>query len=128
MVHRGLTSLLVAFVVAASGLGGAALHLCGMEGAVRSTCCCDKSEGEQPPLQIKRADECCGALLPQGEHPPAASSHDIRVESPLLFAAVVASPEFSTAVRGNACFLPYVRGPPPQHGPPLFIQHCSFLN
>lgn len=128
MVHRSLTSLLVAFVVAASGLGGAALHLCSMEGAVRSTCCCHQSEREQPPLQIKRADECCGVLLPQGEHPLAASAHDIRIESPLLFAAIVAAPELRKAAFGNACLLPSVRGPPSQHGPPLFIQHCSFLN
>ncbi|MDH3201062.1 MAG: hypothetical protein OEM15_09235 [Myxococcales bacterium] len=128
MVHRGFTQLLVAAMVAASGLGGAALHLCQMEGAVRSTCCCHQSEHEQPPIQLKRVDECCGALLPQSEQPPVLTTHDISIESSLMLAALVASPELSTATRGSACILPPVRGPPPEHGPPLFIQHCSFLN
>lgn len=128
MVHRGFTQLLVAAMVAASGLGGAALHLCQMEGAVRSTCCCHQSEHEQPPIQLKRVDDCCGALLSQGEQPPASTVHEISIESSLLFAAVVTSPELLTATRGNACLLPPVRGPPPEYGPPLFIRHCSFLN
>ncbi|MDH3622584.1 MAG: hypothetical protein OEQ49_01830 [Myxococcales bacterium] len=127
-MHRGFTQLLVAAMVAASGLGGAALHLCQMEGAVRSTCCCHQSEHDQPPIQLKRVDECCGALLPQGEQPPVLTTHDISIESSLMFAAVVASPELSSATRANTCVLPPIRGPPPEHGPPLFIRHCSFLN
>ncbi|MDH3728487.1 MAG: hypothetical protein OER77_13240 [Myxococcales bacterium] len=128
MVHRGFTQLLAAAMVTASGLGGAALHLCQMEGAVRSTCSCHQSEHEQPPIQLKPVDACCDALLPQGEQPPVLTTHDISIESSLMFAAVVASPELSAATRGSSCVLPHVRGPPPEHGPPLFIQHCSFLN
>ena len=121
MMHRGLTNLLVAAIVAASGFGGAVLHLCQMEGAVRTTCCCHQSEHEQPPIQLKRVDECCGALLSQGEHPPALITHDTRIESSPLLAAIVTSPELPTATRQSERVLPPVRGPPPEHGP-----HSSF--
>lgn len=127
MLRQSLTSVLIAFVVAASGLGGAALHLCGMEGAVRSSCCCHQTGHEQPPVQIKRVDECCGALLPQGEHPLALTTHDVSVDSSPQVATGTVSLELRMAAHGNACVLPPARGPPPRHGSPLFIQYCSFL-
>lgn len=127
---RAAPALLATVFLATSGLAGVAFHLCGMEGLVRLTCCCHKSEhaGDTPPVQLKRIDECCDAAISVDEHPPAsAGAVEITVDSPLLVAAAVYAAERCFAPREDQV-LSLARGSPPIHGPPLFIWHCSYLN
>lgn len=123
-----MPALLAAIFLSTSGLAGVALHLCGMEGLVRSSCCCHKSEHEAPPVQLKRVDECCGSVLSVGEHPPvSADAVEIGVDAPLMVAVVGFGPEPFATDNGDAVFA-WARGPPAGHGPPLYVQHCSYLN
>ena len=128
MLHRSFTSLVLASVVAASGLGGAVLHLCGMENALRSTCCCHGANDGAPPVQLKALDDCCGAPFVQDGQPPVAEASALSVEiSPIAAPASSVLADIHAKLASD-CVVPPARGPPPRYGPPLFLQYCSFLN
>lgn len=128
MIRRAMPAVLAAIFLSTSGLAGVALHLCGMEGLVRSSCCCHKSEHEAPPVQLKRVDECCGSVFSAGEH-PVVSGDGVKpgVDAPLSVAVAASVPELIATSLNDECFA-WARGPPARYGPPLYIQHCSYLN
>lgn len=128
MLHRSFTTLVLVSVVAASGLGGAVLHLCGMENALRSTCCCYRASQDAPPVQLKALDDCCGAPFVQDRQAPVAEARALRVEISPLTAPATSVLAVGHAKLGDDCLVPPARGPPPRYGPPLFLQYCSFLN
>jgi len=128
MLHRSFTTLILVSVIAASGLGGAVLHLCGMENALRWSCCCHQANHDAPPAQLKALDECCGTPFVQDQQPPVAEARALRIDSSPLAAPVASVLPVRHASVGGDCALPSVRGPPLRYGPPLFLQYCSFLN
>jgi hypothetical protein len=99
-----------------------------MEGLVQRTCCCHES-GQAPELELKGIDDCCGALISKGEHPAAATtSAKVSVDTPML--SLAATPD-SGPCRTNLATstrIPLARGSPNEHGPPLFVLYCSYLN
>ncbi len=129
MIRRILPALLASTLLATSGLAGVAFHLCGMEGVVRSSCCCHKADqANNEPVQVKRIDDCCGAVMSAGEHPLVnANLGQLSVDPPLLVGAVAFAQDSVLACDQDASF-GFARGPPRSHGPPLFVLHCSFLN
>ena len=126
-MQRRATSLLASVFVLTSAVAGASFHLCGTEGLVRTTCCCHEAT-DGPPVQLKRIDDCCGAALSQGEHPNATTDRgSLNVDAPIpAMVAVTVSTPFA-AQSAEAGRAPLARGSPAQHGPALFIWHCSYL-
>ena len=125
---RAATGFLAVVFAVTAGTAGAALHLCGMEGLVQRTCCCHESE-QAPPAELKGADDCCAALMSQGEHPAAAmASAEVKVDAPMLALAVAPSGKPHPAQIGTATQIPVARGSPRGLGPPLFVLNCSYLN
>ncbi|MGD8316725.1 MAG: hypothetical protein PVH21_08025 [Myxococcales bacterium] len=125
-MQRRATSLLAAVLVLTSIAGGAALHLCGMKGLVEATCCCHEAN-DGPPVQLKAIDDCCGATLLQGERPSATTDQGkLHVDAPVSSLTAVATSVFApqSATQDRA---PLARGSPGEHGPPLFVWHCSYL-
>ena len=124
---RAATGLLALMFVATTGVAGAVLHLCAMEGVVVRTCCCH-GEHEGPPVQLEPVDDCCGALISKSDHPPAATGTDkAGVDAPLLISLAVQIDESRNAQRTDGGWIPLARGSPGVHGPPVFIWHCSYL-
>ncbi len=124
---RAATGLLALTLVATTGLAGAALHLCGMEDLVLRHCCCQNAN-DGPPVQLKRVDDCCGALLTTGEHPPFSSSNDrLNVDAPMLSLSALATDFSRIEPAQEPVWIPVARGSPGAHGPPIFIWNCSFL-
>ena len=124
---RAVTGLLALMCVATTGVAGAALHLCAMEGLIVRTCCCH-GEHEGPPVQLEPVDDCCGALISKSDHPPAATGTDkAGADAPLMISLAVEMNESGNACRTDAGWVSLARGSPGAHGPPLFIWHCSYL-
>lgn len=127
-MSRAATSFLAFVFAVTAGTAGAALHLCGMEGLVRQTCCCHESEGT-PVAELESADDCCGDLMATGEHPAAvAAGVEVSVEAPMLALAPTPSGEPRRAQMATATKIPLARGSPMGLGPPLFVLNCSYLN
>jgi len=124
---RAVTGLLALTFVATTAVAGSALHLCGMEELVLRHCCCrDANDG--PPVQLKRVDDCCGALLPQGEQSPFSSSNDrVHVDAPMLSLSALATDFSGVQPTREPASIPLARGSPAAHGPPIFIWNCSYL-
>jgi len=126
-MQQRATSLLASVFVLTSVVAGASFHLCGTEGLVRTTCCCHEAS-DGPPVQLKRIDDCCGAIVSQGEHPSATTEQGkLGVDAPTpLMAAITVSTPFAarSAEAGGA---PLARGSPAERGRALFIWHCSYL-
>jgi hypothetical protein len=126
-MQRRATTLLATVFVLTSAMAGSAFHLCGMKGLVQATCCCHENSGA-PPVQLKRIDDCCGAILSQSGHPNAATEQsNVNVDrpTPSMAAVMVSTP---LAVRSmEVDQAPLARGSPGGYGPPLFIWHCSYL-
>lgn len=129
MIRRLLPALLASTLLATSGLAGVAFHLCGMEGAVRSSCCCHKADqANDEPVQLKRLDDCCGAVMSAGEHPLVnANLGHLSIDPPLFIGAVSFAQGSVWACDDHASWA-FSGRPPPTHGPPLFVRHCAFLN
>jgi hypothetical protein len=126
-MQRRATALLVFTLSVTSVVAGAAFHLCGMEGVVRTACCCHETREGSP--ELKRVDECCGALLLQGEHPTAtAAEGKLGADSSLPMLAGSTAPPFCEARSGTTIRAPHARGSPSPFRPPLFVWHCSYLN
>ncbi|MDH3655211.1 MAG: hypothetical protein OEN21_13140 [Myxococcales bacterium] len=124
---RASTGLLALMFVVTTGVAGAALHLCAMEGLIVRTCCCHGAH-DGPPVQLKRVDDCCGALMSSNQHPPVAKGSDKGgVDAPMA-SAVALNIEEPCAQPTEAGWIPLARGSPGVHGPPLFVWHCSYLN
>jgi len=124
---RAATGLLTLMFVATTGVAGAALHLCAMEGLIVRTCCCH-GEDEGPPVQLEPVDDCCGALLSKNDHPPAANGTDKGgVDAPPLISLAVWMDESRDADLADKGRIPVARGSPGLHDPPLFIWNCSYL-
>ena len=113
--------------VVTTGVAGAALHLCAMEGLIVRTCCCHGAH-DGPPVQLKRIDDCCGALISSSQHPPVATGNDkAGVDAPMVSALAAHAEEPFGARPTEATWVPLTRGSPEIHGPPLFIWNCSYL-
>jgi hypothetical protein len=126
-MQRAATGLLALMFVVTTGVAGTVLHLCGMEGLVLRTCCCHEAD-EGPPLQLKRVDDCCGALISKGEHPPAAmGSAQGNADAPMVSMFAVAADEPYGERPDEAQRIPLARSSPGIHGPPLFVWNCSYL-
>lgn len=124
---RAATGLLTLMFVATTGVAGAALHLCAMEGLIVRTCCCH-GEHEGPPVQLEPVDDCCGALISKSEHPPVTTGSDkAGVDAPLLISLAVQMDEPGDSPLTDAGSIPLARGSPGVHGPPLFVWNCSYL-
>lgn len=120
----GLLSLI--FVL--TGVAGAALHLCGMEGLVLSTCCCHEAH-EGSPVQLEPADTCCAPLISKAPHPPFTTDPGkLDVHAPMLALASIAPDALRIAEPKEMGRVPLARGSPRTHGPPLFVWNCSYLN
>ncbi len=116
-------------LLATSGLAGVVFHLCGMEGVVRSSCCCHEADqGHEAPVKLERVDECCGAVLSTSEHPTVSSDSSKLNADPLISLASSLGASDGFPACGKDRVLSLARDPPPDHGPPLFIRHCAYLN
>jgi len=125
--RRATTGLLALMFAASIGMTGAALHLCGMEGVVLRTCCCHKAD-EGPPFQLKRVDDCCGALISRSGHPPFAMGSDQGgVDAPMVSVLGDATHEASGKRPEVAGRIPRARGSPRAHDPPLYVWNCAYL-
>jgi hypothetical protein len=124
---RAATALLALTFMTTAGVAGATLHLCGMQELVLRHCCCQDAH-DGPPVQLKRVDDCCGALFSKGEQPPFSSSNDrVHVDAPMLSLSALAT-DFSHVEPTRApAWIPLARGSPVAHGPPIFIWNCSYL-
>lgn len=124
---RAGTALLALTLMTTAGMAGAALHLCGMEELVLRHCCCqDTNDG--PPVQLKRVDDCCGALFSTGEQPPFSSWNDkVNVDAPTLSLSAPSTDFSSVEPAQEPVWAPMARGSPGAHGPPIFIWNCSYL-
>lgn len=126
-MQRSATSLLAWVFIATSAMAGAAFHLCGMEGLVRDTCCCHEAS-DGPPVQLKRIDDCCGAVLSQSRHPNATTDQGkLGVDAPIPWPAAITASAPWSAQPAEAGRAPLARGSPGERGPPLFIWNCSYL-
>jgi hypothetical protein len=115
-------------MVVVTGVAGAALHLCGMEGLVLSSCCCHEAH-EGSPVQLEPADTCCAQLISNGPHPPVTTDHGKpNVHAPMVALASIAPEALRIAQPKEMGWVPVARGPPCGHGPPLFVWNCSYLN
>lgn len=131
---KRLARLLISFVlvvsVALSGSWEAILFSCGMDGQVRTTCCCPHEEGGQAGPQLTATDDCC-CDVSVVKATPFLGLDPITVESP-------DSPDLVAVV--PAWTLPPVRlgpsrriapagprAPPEPAGPPIYIEVCSLL-
>jgi len=124
---RAATGLLALMLVATTGLAGATLHLCGMEELVLRHCCC-QNDNDGPPVQLKRVDDCCGALLTTAEHSPFSSSNDrLHVDAPMLSLSALATDFWRIEPMQEPVSIPGARGSPDAHAPPIFVWNCSFL-
>jgi len=128
MLHRSFTILTLVGVIAGSGLGGVVLHLCSMEHAVRSTCCCHEATHDAPPIQLKALDDCCSAPFVQDRQPRVAETSALSVKLSPIAAPAASILAVGHAALSDDCIVLPARGPPPRYGPPLFLQYCSFLN
>lgn len=127
-MQRSATGFVAFVFLVSSGLAGAAFHLCGMEGLVRSTCCCHEGE-DQPPVQLQSPDDCCGALITQRAHPSVTSGADqLNPEAPISSLGGMASVAAFPTRPDESCEPGLARGSPPPHRVPIFIRHCAYLN
>jgi hypothetical protein len=127
-MRRHTIGLLALMLLVTSAVTGAVFHLCGMEGLVRTTCCCHESS-DRPPVELKRIDDCCGGVISNGDHPLAAVSKDKpTVDAPMPMLAALVVSECFAAKPAEKARMPLARGSPNHHGPPLFIRNCSYLN
>jgi len=126
-LRRATTGLLALIFAASTAMAGAALHLCGMEDLVLRTCCCHKAD-EGPPVQLKRIDDCCGALLSKAEHTPFVMRSDQGgVDAPMVSALTDATHESFGKRPEVAVRIPPAPGPPGVHDPPLYVWNCAYL-
>jgi len=127
-MSRAVASFLALVFTLTTGVAGAALHLCGMEGLVQRTCCCHETD-EKPPVALEGVDDCCGAVMSSGERLPfAAGSGDGKLDAPILSLAAVAMDGSCREPIGEATAAPLARGSPLTQGRPLFALNCSYLN
>jgi len=126
-MQRAATGLLALMFLASAGVASLALHLCGMEGLVQRTCCCHEAD-QGPPAQLKPIDDCCGAVITTGEHPPVAPGSDQGgVDAPTLAIGSVTTNASHGERPEEPAWMPHARGSPGIHGPPLFVWNCSYL-
>jgi hypothetical protein len=126
-MQRAVTSLLLLMFLV-TGVAGAALHLCSMEGLVLNSCGCHE-EDEGSPVQLEPADSCCAPLISKVPHPPVMTDPvELDVHAPLLTLAFMAPEELRTAPPKEMGWVRLARGSPWTLGPPLFVWNCSYLN
>ncbi|MGB8330597.1 MAG: hypothetical protein WCE62_10755 [Polyangiales bacterium] len=126
-MQRTAIGLLALMFVLTTGMSGGVLHLCGMQGLVQRTCCCHEAD-EGPSAQLKSVDDCCGALISKGQHPPAAAGSDKGgVDAPMPFILAGTTDESCGEGPQTAGWIARPRASPREHGPPLFVWNCSYL-
>lgn len=127
---RFAASLLALLVLATSGMVGGTAFLCLMDGQVRSECCCKKAQAEADDdcARVVRANDCCEVRVTKAEHQAArveATKH--QVQPVPLVAMLPAVAQLLRPATQEANLPPGARGPPFDHGPPLFVRNCSYL-
>jgi hypothetical protein len=128
VMARAAVGFLVLALAVSAGAAGSVLHLCGMEGLVQRVCCCHEAE-QAPPVALKPIDECCAGLMSKGEQPASSiASSKASVDAPTLALASSPHGELRRARETSAAKIPLARGSPYEHGPPLFVLNCSYLN
>lgn len=127
-MSRAAVGFLVLALTVTAGTAGAVLHLCGMEGLVQRTCCCHGSE-QAPPVALKPIDDCCAGFMSEGEPPAAATaSSKADVAAPMLALASANRGLLHRPIVTTFAKTPLARGSPNEHGPPVFVLNCSYLN
>lgn len=127
-MRRNAIGVLALMFLVTSAVGGAVFHLCGMEGLVRTTCCCHEAS-DAPPAELKRVDDCCGGVISNGEHPLGAKGEDKpTTDTPLPMLAALDVSDCFAAKPADEARMPLARGSPNRDGPPLFVWNCSYLN
>jgi hypothetical protein len=124
-------ALMMALVLAAptSGLGQLA-YFCSMTGEVGERCCCrHEAEKASPDGPTMSAAPCCEIFNPDEQlQPTRFELKSPEFETPEFVALPTASDDRIQVRKPTRVALPHgARGPPPDTGPPLFIQNCSFL-
>jgi hypothetical protein len=125
---------LAGVVLLGPGSTGAVAYLCSMSGGARvSECCCKPSgahadahhDDHDPHARLERQG-CCALEISEGSRLPATIERAEHAERALV--ALPGEPPVRAAPIVVAMRLPQsARGPPPRHGPPLFVRNCSFL-
>ena len=131
-----MMALLMAILIAAPASGlGQTLYFCTMTGEVGAKCGCEHEESadvaDGPAIG---AASCCEVVGVEKQQPPAfieAVAPDL--ETPKFVALIDKSDHWLPTPVPNFRLEPWgPRGPPPDPvtpsgGPPLFIDHCSYL-
>jgi len=131
---RLLAAVLGAVVLLGPGSTGAVAYLCSMSGGARvSECCCKPSgahadshhDHDEHHARLERQG-CCALEISEGSRLPATIERAEHAARALV--ALHSEPLVLAAPTVVAMRLPEsARGPPPRHGPPLFVRNCSFL-
>lgn len=123
--------LLVAVPLLATPVAAATLaYECGMSGAVETSPCCD----DHGPVELSAdggvgSRPCC-TLVEQHSLSADERQPSLSYEAPgFVLSAPAATPVvFSPPVAPAATAAPLaLQDPPHRSGPPLFVQHCSYL-
>lgn len=134
MARKALRALwlLVAVPLLASPVAAATLaYECGMSGTIEAAPCCD----DHGPAELSADDgvesrPCCTLVeqrsLSADERQPSLSyeAPGFVLSAPPATTAAVFSPPLAPAATAAPLAL---QDPPDRSGPPLFVQHCSYL-
>jgi hypothetical protein len=131
-----MMALLMAILIAAPASGlGKTLYFCTMTGEVGAKCGCDHEESaDVADAPTIGAASCCEVVSVEKQLPPAfveVVAPDL--ETPKIVALLDKSDHWLLTCTPNLRVEPWgPRGPPPDPvyssgGPPLFINHCSYL-
>jgi hypothetical protein len=124
--HRILPAFLIVALVASSGVGGGLLHLCQANSSFWIGCCCPHDDDPDPCTVIENG--CC-----ELRSLPAVSSSGPAVSEvgKSGFSALPVRPLDADLISGAGSD-PVTRfadwSAPPRAGPPLFLEHCSYLS
>ena len=130
MPNRLAAGVLAVMVVATSGAAAGVAFICGMDGKVRSACCCPKGDAGRTGScdRLGAPDAQCCSVQVSDVHQTTARLHDDAPLAPLPPAppahrttpAALLVADVGASAHGS-------RGPPGPAGPPLFLDHCALL-
>ena len=127
-----MMALLMAILVALPAIGlGSLQYFCTMTGEVGPKCCCQhEADGAELDVPSVSAGQCCEVVSAERQVlPTRVEVITPDLEGPQFVLLPQASSDDRLLVRApTRLAVPHgSRGPPPATGPPLFIQHSSFL-
>jgi hypothetical protein len=138
---KRLLALLFSVPLLASGVAGVALHVCHSMGGIASgECDCEKqathahhgehgAHGHHIPGPKLQSQPCCSITLTEASPVLAIQEASTLQVDDAAFAITGLCESWAPASRLASNFgLLRERAPPSDHGPPLFVRHCSFLN